>query len=121
MKTIIYLSGGFDSNWRQSIIDCCKDRFIFINPKENKCVDPKHYTTWDLHYIRKCDILFAYLELGNPSGVGLIAEVGYAKALNKTIILVNEKTERKYNFLEQLADVYFYNLEYGIEYLSKFL
>jgi len=64
-------------------------------------------------------MVFAYLEADNPSGAGLCCEVGYAMALGKTVILVNEKDDRYIKFVESLADAVFDNLEDGIKFLQR--
>jgi nucleoside 2-deoxyribosyltransferase len=40
--------------------------------------------------VRRCDILVAYMGPHNPSGFGLSLEAGYAKALGKGMIFVDE-------------------------------
>jgi nucleoside 2-deoxyribosyltransferase len=66
--------------------------------------DPAEYTAWDLHAIRKCDLVLAYLEESNPGGPNVALELGYAHALGKPIILVNEKKSRITSMLDQIAD-----------------
>ena len=121
MKQKVYLAGGFNSDWRETV----KTVFTmdFFDPK---CKPDKHwseYGTWDVHFIKSCDILFAYMEKNNPSGYGLAAEMGYAKALNKTEIFVLEpghEKDRYFQFLKQFADVVYETLDEGIEYLKTF-
>jgi hypothetical protein len=72
------------------IISQLRDNFLFFNPRENGIIDSDSYTTWDIHFIKNCDILFAYMENSNPSGYGLSFEIG---ALNKTIILIDERSK----------------------------
>ena len=93
-KQKVFLSGGFKSNWQQRVIDRLIDKFVFFNPREHLLDDPYEYTYWDIHFIRQADIIFAYLEKANPSGLGLIFEIGIAYGLNKTIVLVDEKSGR---------------------------
>ncbi len=87
--------------------------------------DSKEYANWDMFYVGKCDILFAYMQELNPSGIGLSLEVGYAKALNKLIILVDEKSKADTNFSKYFAlvrensSIIFDNLEDGIGFLLK--
>lgn len=123
MKNKVYLAGGFTSDWRESI----KSHFIndieIFDPKLKPDKHWSEYGTWDVHYIKQCDILFAYMEKTNPSGYGLSAEIGYAKALNKTVILVIEpghEKDRYFQFLKQFADVVYETLDEGIEYLKTF-
>ena len=96
--TKVYLAGGFRSNWQKEVKTASVKRgrrelyeFIeFWDPyivergkfAEKKEWSAKEYTQWDLHAIRQCDIVFAYLEKGNP-GLGMIAECGYAMKRDK--------------------------------------
>jgi len=61
------------------------------------------------------------MEKDNPSGIGLSAEIGYAKALNKTIIFVNESESKYFKFVEELSDVVYNNLKDGVDFLAKCL
>ena len=108
-------------------MESCGDSFIFFNPREHQLeLDSTQYTAWDIFHIKQCEILFGYMESTNPSGLGLSLEVGYAKALNKTIILVNEKSksnpefERHFKIVENLADAVFDDLQKAICFLRRF-
>lgn len=124
----VYLAGGMKSGWQEEILNNISytDSFEFFNPAENNCKKPEEYTAWDLFHVRKCDILFGYMEASNPSGYGLGAEVAYAKALGKTVILVDERSAkdpafaRNYAFIHKIADIVFPSLSEGLYYLSKF-
>lgn len=127
MKNRIYLAGGLRSNWQQRIIREYQDDFIFFNPIEHGLESSsKEYTTWDLHFLEKSDIVFAYLEENNPSGIGLALEVGFAKAKGKTIILVDERSstdkrfERYFRIVHECSSVTFYSIEKGMSYLGRF-
>lgn len=127
MKTRIYLAGGFRSNWQKVVIEKLGvERFDFYNPREHYLQSPKEYTTWDLHHVKKCDILLGYMEKDNPSGYGLALEIGYAKALNKTIILVNEKSiednkfENYFSIVDSSSDIVFKNIQDAIDYIKKY-
>ena len=127
--TTIYLAGGMKSDWQHIVINKYynNSNAVFTNPQNHGLNNPKLYTTWDLHGVKQCDILFGYMEEINPSGYGLAAEIGYAKAMNKTIILVDERSavddafRYKYAFIHNIADVVFDNLDDGMEYLGTFL
>ena len=78
METKIYLAGGMnDVDWQKKVInsfeglDNQKAKFVFYNPREHMLTESREYTIWDLFYVRKCDILFAYMQKNNPSGFGL--------------------------------------------------
>lgn len=137
MKQIVYLAGGFRSQWQSIVKSECiasdgtslfnwedpfeKERGKFAEKKEWTA---REYTQMDLHMIRKSDIIFVYLEKANP-GLGSIAEASYAKGLGKTVILIREQpheihTDRYLDFLEEMCDITFDNLKDGIIYLRSF-
>jgi hypothetical protein len=125
-KAKVFLSGGFKSNWQSKVIQELGSNFIFFNPREHKLEHSDLYTSWDIHFVRECDIIFAYMEESNPSGYGLTFEIGIAYALNKTIILIDEKSEKDKDFsryfkiLHRPSGVVFKKLEDGINFLNKF-
>lgn len=125
-KAKVYLSGGFKSNWQEQVITALKNKFIFFNPREHDLDNSDFYTIWDIHFVKECDILFAYMEQGNPSGYGLSFELGMAYALNKTIILIDEKSHndaqfaRYFKIMHRPSGVVLNNLNEGVEYLKKF-
>lgn len=118
----VYLAGGMAEDWREKVrtkFALYKD-INFFDPTRTEFRDPKHYTNWDLKAIEKCDVLFAYLEESNPSGLGMSAEIGYARGLNKIIIFVNEQVDNKYTpFLRECSDYYEFDLESGLDILSQ--
>lgn len=95
MKTKVYLAGGMnESNWQKKVIETINsENFVFYNPREHSLTNSTEYTFWDLFYVKQSDILFAYMQSDNPSGIGLTLEVGYARALDKSIILVDERSK----------------------------
>jgi nucleoside 2-deoxyribosyltransferase len=122
----VFLSGGFRSNWQKNVIDQLGDDFIFFNPRGHGLDNPVDYTTWDIHFVKECDILFAYMEKSNPSGYGLAFEAGLALGLNKTIILVDERSTSEpsfanyFNIVRHASNSHFTTLEDGINYLQRF-
>lgn len=130
-KMKVYLAGGFKSDWGKLVEEECSG-LHFINPKnkeykngERVVMDVNEYGVWDLHFIKMSDIVFVYLEKGNPSCIGLSVEAGYAKGLGKTVITVLEENDfipkRYLNFVTQVSDITFENLEDGISYLKSFI
>ena len=125
-KPKIYLSGGFRSNWQKRVIDALGNSCTFFNPREHNLNNAQEYWTWDIHFVRECDIVFAYMEADNPSGYGLMLEVGLAYGLNKTIILVDEKSKfdedfsKYFKIVSSTANVYFEDIDKGVEYLMMF-
>jgi nucleoside 2-deoxyribosyltransferase len=120
----VYLAGGHRNPWRQRVV-AEVTAFRYRDPSAHGIKEARAYTAWDLEAVKSSDILFAYFEAGNPSGYGLALEVGYAAALGKHIIFVDEKSEaepsvgRYLNIVKETSDVHFKTLEEGIDYLRR--
>lgn len=112
----IYLAGGMRSEWRSLVKENCKQG-LYFDPTSHHENNPDAYTLWDLAAIDGCDILFGYLAEDNPSGIGLALEIGYAKALDKTIIFVCQKDDKYFDIVKSASDVVFDSLEEGIHLL----
>jgi nucleoside 2-deoxyribosyltransferase len=123
----VYLAGGFNSGWQDKVREELKNKVIFFDPRFHGLEESaSQYTTWDLFHVKNCDILFAFMEATNPSGYGLSLEVGYAKALGKTIILIDEKSlkekpfDRYFKIVRESSDSVFDTLNDGIKFLKAF-
>ena len=125
-KVKVYLAGGMRSKWQEEIINALGDKFEFFNPAAHKLVDVDQYTVWDVHHIQQSDIVFAFMEMTNPSGYGLAFELGLAHGLGKTIILVDEKSVtdadfcRYFRIVTNSSDVVFDDYDEGVNYLRSF-
>ncbi|MCZ4409098.1 hypothetical protein O3Q51_09775 [Cryomorphaceae bacterium 1068] len=125
MKNKVYLAGGMTTGWQDDVVSKFNGEFTFFDPRSHLLDSVDEYTIWDMHYVKNCDILFGYMEESNPSGYGLSLEVGFAKALGKTVILVDERSpkdqafERNYKFIQSVADIYFNKIEDGIGMLRS--
>lgn len=125
-KPKVFLSGGFRSNWQANVIAELGDKFTFFNPREHGLDHSDSYTLWDIHFIRQCDIFFAYMEATNPSGYGLSFELGVAYGLNKTIILIDERSSKDDQFakyfkiMHKPSGVVLQGLSEGINLLKSF-
>jgi nucleoside 2-deoxyribosyltransferase len=122
-KTIrVYLAGGFYSNWQGQVKESLTG-FNYLDPSEHNLSNPAEYTAWDLEAIRQCDIVFAFLEANNPGGYALSLELGYAKALNKIIIFVDEKTaslkKPYFDMLRAASTEVFNSLDEGIRFMES--
>lgn len=119
---IIYLAGGFKSGW-QLIVKSELNSYIFLDPSLQKDLNPEEYTQWDLDSIRKSDIILANMESTNPGGYALALEVGFAKALEKKIILVDQiqdvQISHYFEMVRQCADYVFYDLALAVNYLKN--
>ena len=90
-KIKIYLAGGFHSGWQDKVISECPG-FEYYDPRTHRLALPEHYKVWDLSHVKQSDILFVVMDRDNPSGYGMALEIGYAKGLDKTVIVVDEKS-----------------------------
>ncbi|WP_075591011.1 nucleoside 2-deoxyribosyltransferase domain-containing protein [Labilibacter marinus] len=126
IKPNVYLAGGMGSGWQDDIIKKFEGKFNFFNPRDHHLDAPEEYTNWDLFFVSKCDILFGYMEKDNPSGFGLTLEIGYAKALDKTIILtdarstIDEVFSKRFNIVRESATVIYQDLESSLKFLERF-
>jgi len=90
----VYLAGGMRNGWRE-VVKRVVPTHTYSDPSLHGLITEKEYTEWDLAAIRDADVVFGYMEFDNPSGIGLSNEIGYAYALGKYIIFVDESSEAK--------------------------
>jgi nucleoside 2-deoxyribosyltransferase len=127
METKVYLSGGMNnSNWQQLVIDEIGGTgYVFYNPREHNLSHSREYTIWDLFYVKNCDVVFAYMQKDNPSGYGLTLEIGYATALGKPIVLIDERSnedekfKKYFEIVRESSSIVFNNLHDGINFLKS--
>ena len=108
------------SGWQARVREACPQH-EYIDPTDRNGIqldDPREYAAWDAAGIGAADIVFAYWERDNPSGIGLAVELGIAKGSGKLVVLVDERAERYGEILRALADVLPQNLSAGMKYLS---
>jgi len=116
----VYLAGGIGSNWQDRVVEAAPDD-EYLDPRNHGLTDEKMYTQWDLAAIREADIIFAYLQADNPAGHNMAFELGFAHALGKPILFVNEsqKFERFVGMLRAVSQAYFNNFDDALAYFSK--
>ncbi len=125
-KQRVYLAGGMKSDWQNIVLNRLSNFFIFYNPQDHNLEKETEYTIWDLHFVKSSDIIFAYMAKDNPSGYGLTLEIGYACALNKTIILIDERSKidtsfnNHFKIVRESASIVFEDLEDGLRFLERF-
>jgi len=121
-KKTIYLAGGFTSQWQLTAHKMLIG-FILKDPSLHNIDDPSHYTQWDLDAIAHSDILLANMESSNPGGYALALEVGYAKALGKEIILVdqieNDIIKKYFEMVRQCSNHVFDNLDDALFFILE--
>jgi hypothetical protein len=117
----VYLAGGFRSGW-QATVSSKLTGFCLLDPSSHALLDPTEYTLWDLDAIRRSDIVLANMEATNPGGYSLALEVGFARALRKEIILVDQIADttvsRYFEMVRQCCNRVFASLDEAIEHLA---
>jgi nucleoside 2-deoxyribosyltransferase len=85
----LYLAGGFRSGWQDRVIESLPGWRI-LDPRSHGYKEEKLYTLWDLEAIRQADWVLVYQESSNPAHYNCSFEMGYAVALGKKVIYLNE-------------------------------
>ena len=125
----VYLGGNIHTSWRRQVVDACPsieflqpykdDQARFVRTEEGVSLLPlSHFVLRDLLFIRSCDVILGYITnyAEHSRHHGLMIELGYAKALRKSIVLVAEMPE--FDFAIEMADIVFATLAQGAEYLN---
>ncbi len=121
----IYLAGGFKSGW-QDKVKLAVPQVSYFDPRSHGLIHRSEYAAWDLQAIESSDCVFAFLEQSNPGGYALALEVGYASAMDKFVILVDEKSTadpesaKHLDMVAETSNVTFKTLEDGIEFLARY-
>jgi nucleoside 2-deoxyribosyltransferase len=121
-KSGLYLAGGFRTGWQAGVFERLTNFEIF-DPSGHSIADPVEYTEWDLKAIRDCDVVLANMEDSNPGGYALAMEIGFAKALGKKIVFVDQISDphrkRYFEMVRQASDRVFSSLADALDYLSS--
>ncbi len=117
----IYLAGGFRSGW-QAIVKSKLQGFELLDPSAHDIEDPVEYTRWDLAAVHEAEIVLANMEASNPGGYSLALEVGFAKALGKSIYLVDQiedpSVSRYFEMVRQCSTQVFKSLDEAVEHIA---
>ena len=113
----IYLAGGMKSGW-QGVVKERAPKHDYYDP----CVDTDgrygfRIAQQDFDGVDWADMVFAYFEMDNPSGVGLALEVGYAVAKGKRVVVVDEH-DRLHEFLAGCGRPLFTSFNEAVRYLD---
>ncbi len=119
-KPTVYLAGDPKSGWQARVCRAIEDLQI-VDPTRHNLAEPKEWTLRGLRAIKESDIVLAYVEKDNQHGHSLALELGYAKALGKTILLVEEhgtgEQEKQFQMVREVADHCFDTLGDAVSYL----
>lgn len=111
----VYLAGGFYATvsvpsaetkmrWQQwAKLQMSSFANVFDPGANTHVVSVPQYSTLDYAAVKRCDVMLAYMDADNPGGYALASEIGYAHALNKLIVLVDEKSEKDPKFERYFA------------------
>ena len=117
----LYLAGGFRSGWQAGVMARLPG-YVFLDPSSHNIQEPAKYAKWDLDAIRESDVVLANMEASNPGGYSLALEVGFAKALGKVVIFVdqieNPMVSRYFEMVRQCADLVFKTVDDAIAHLN---
>jgi len=119
-KPTVYLAGDPKSGWQARVCRAIQDLQL-LDPSKHDLGDPKELSRWGLRAIRESDVVLAYLDQENQNGYSLALELGYAKALGKTILLVEEhkggERDKYLQTVREVADFCFDSLGEAVSYL----
>ncbi len=119
-KPTVYLAGDTQSGWQTRVCKAIQDLQL-LDPSKQDLADPKELTRWGLQAIRESDVVLAYLDKEDQNGHVLAFELGYAKALGKTILLVQEhgagEEDKYFQAVREAADFCFDSLGEAVSYL----
>ncbi len=119
----VYLAGGMKSGWQDKVIEACRYKdVIFYDPRSHGFTTEIEYTSWDLSHAADADIVFAYLEIDNPSGFGLMLELGYCtNALHHNIFVEdpNESRTHQCGMARTVASESYIGFDKGIAALLR--
>ena len=113
----IYLAGGLHSGWQDRVKREASQHEYFDPKVDADQRYPFKFTQQDLDGVQWCDIVFAYFERTNPSGLGLSKEIGWGAAFGKTVIFVDEH-DRIAEFLAACSRRVYSSFDAAIEYIK---
>jgi nucleoside 2-deoxyribosyltransferase len=114
----IYLAGGFHSGW-QDKIKSALPQYNYFDPMND--ADQRFAYRWtvqEIEAMKTCDLVIAYFERDNPSGLGLAKEIGWATILNIPVWYIDEH-ERLNAFLCACSQRVYSNFGKAIKDLAE--
>lgn len=89
-KFRIYAAGDMKSDWQDRLRKILPPEVFIFDPRTNNSTDPAVYTKWGLDAVKDSNLVVALMGPHNPSGFGMSLECGYAHALGRPIIFIDE-------------------------------
>ena len=118
-KPLVYLAGGMYSGWQDRVKKRLGNKVRYYDPRtdaDQNCL--AKLTVADMENALACDWMLAYFEKGNPSGLGMAAEIGLARSKGARIFLVDEHVHI-HGFLASLCTRIYVNLDAAVDVLEK--
>jgi len=118
-KPLLYLAGGMYSGWQDKVkkrLGCEVDYYDPRYDTDQTCI--AWFSVDDLDHATRCDWMIAYFELSNPSGLGLAAEMGIARAHGRKILLIDEHP-RLHGLLVGLATEVWTSFDEALDWFAK--
>lgn len=116
----IYLAGGLHSDWQNAFIERYPT-VEFIDPRDHGLALAREYTVANKLGIRQSDLVVCYFERGNPSGLNLAYEVGYADGLGIPFILIDEKEDKYAAMLRASVPFYYSTVREAFDFLDALI
>jgi len=113
---VYYMAGGFYDDWRERIIQGCG--ICAIDPKNNRQHAAFAFVSDDLAAIERSKAVIARLCPPPIRTSGTVAEMGYAAALRRPILLIIEEPVPDM-FLVGLAKRVFFGVDAFIEWFNE--
>ena len=88
----IYLAGGTKTNWQGDVKKLVPNH-TYLCPTELETPHQNASFKWtgvEYTMVKECDLVLAYFEKTNPSGIGMSIEIGWATAFGVPVILVDD-------------------------------
>ena len=120
IKPLLYLAGGMYSGWQEEVKKRLGDKVKYYDP----CTDTNQncladLTIADRDNAKKCDLMLAYFEKGNPSGLGMAAEIGMAAAVGKARIYLVDEHTHIHGFLASLCTRIYTDLDSALNVIER--
>ena len=114
----VYLAGGFYSGWQDRVKQEAPQHDYYDPRVDTDQLRNFNIAQQDFAGVDWSNLVFAYFERDNPSGIGLALEVGFAVARYKRVIIIDNH-DRLHGFLATCGERIYTNLDSAIAYLRE--
>ena len=106
IRFAVYAAGDMRSGWQDKLRALLPADIHILDPRAHGLTDPAAYTKWDLDAVKDSTVVVVYMGPHNPSGFGLSIEAGFAHALGRKIIFVDEmQTDWRGKYFDMLRQI----------------